>query len=427
MGGSSVSSADLDDPTLANVRDGKVKTKTLRKDQLQELCATLLGHIDDLELNLEKAKAPHSVSTPDKTFKLRAELKELKDVVFVVESGTNTCGDKPVRLTQEYWDTGNRQVIPWDAVHRLAAEQNGTPSNGEDNVKRVVNAVIATSVEEGDHNTSSEAKSAKLAKLVKLAKSTALWCLLPYVLLSQDAKDKQRKVCPVNLRGEVCTANNCSSKHPKVCLEVDQGKGKIPKAMCPLWHMQVHFTAKSQGNEEGILSNGRELALLNLLNDNDLNVGIVTKTEIPSSGHGDYNVEGYHSYLPLSPSELLKTAKYRVVVLVRSALATVTKIRSDLMHAAVQSVWIQLDMQGTLRRPGTRGPPGTRVLICGMYREWSNLARESTALFKVREQLQAAAAEVDNIVVAGNINLDTARRSNVRYGRRCLMLWPTPT
>jgi hypothetical protein len=57
-----------------------------------------------------------------------------------------------------------------------------------------------------------------------------------------------------------------------------------------------------------------------------------------------------------------------------------------------------------------------------MYRDWSDLARESTAPFKVREQLQAAAAEVDNIVFAGDINLDTARRSNVSYGRRCLML-----
>jgi hypothetical protein len=29
---------------------------------------------------------------------------------------------------------------------------------------------------------------------------------------------------------------------------------------------------------------------------------------------------------------------------------------------------------------------------------------------------------VDNIIFAGDINLNTARRSNVRYGRRCLML-----
>jgi hypothetical protein len=55
-----------------------------------------------------------------------------------------------------------------------------------------------------------------------------------------------------------------------------------------------------------------------------------------------------------------------------------------------------------------------------MHREWSDLAWETTALSRVREQLQAAAAEEDNIVFAGNINLNTARRGNVRYGRRCL-------
>jgi endonuclease/exonuclease/phosphatase family metal-dependent hydrolase len=57
-----------------------------------------------------------------------------------------------------------------------------------------------------------------------------------------------------------------------------------------------------------------------------------------------------------------------------------------------------------------------------MYREWLDLAQETTALSKVREQLQAAAAEVNNFVFAGDINLNTDRKSNVRYGRRCLML-----
>jgi endonuclease/exonuclease/phosphatase family metal-dependent hydrolase len=55
-----------------------------------------------------------------------------------------------------------------------------------------------------------------------------------------------------------------------------------------------------------------------------------------------------------------------------------------------------------------------------MYREWSDLTRETTALSKVRDQLQAAAAEVNNIVFAGNINTD--RRGDERYGCRCLML-----
>jgi hypothetical protein len=106
----------------------------------------------------------------------------------------------------------------------------------------VVNAVVnATSVKED--NTSSKAKLDELAKRVMLAKSTALWCLSPYTPLTQEAKDKQRKVCPVNLRGEVCMASNCGSKHPKVCLVADHGKGKIRKATCSLWHIWVPFTA----------------------------------------------------------------------------------------------------------------------------------------------------------------------------------------
>jgi hypothetical protein len=157
----------------------------------------------------------------------------------------------PVGLTQVYWDTGDRQVISWDTIHKLAAEQDGTNVE-DDGTTRVFNVVVnATSVEEDNHNTSREAKSSKLAKLVRLAKSTALWCLSPYIPLMQEAKDKQRKVCPVNLRGEVCTASNCGSKHPKVCLVADHDKGKIPKATCLLWHMRVPFTIKSQGSFTG--------------------------------------------------------------------------------------------------------------------------------------------------------------------------------
>jgi hypothetical protein len=44
------------------------------------------------------------------------------------------------------------------------------------------------------------------------------------------------------------------------------------------------------------------------------------------------------------------------------------------------------------------------------------------ALGKVREQLQAASAETDNFVLAGDVKLDTARQLNMRYRRRCLML-----
>jgi hypothetical protein len=84
--------------------------------------------------------------------------------------------------------------------------------------------------------------------------------------------------------------------------------------------------------------------------------------------------------------------------------------------------WIQLDIAQGTPRQGTCGPPGTQVLIGGLYREWSDLALERSALYKVREQLQAASAEVDNVVLAGDVNRDTARRFNMRCRHRCLML-----
>jgi hypothetical protein len=182
--------------THASVMDGSVKYKILRKIKLQVLCGNLLDHTKELELR-------EAVSTDED------------------DNGTGT----------------------------------GTTSNGEDGEDNV------RGVEEGDINvkvkaTSSEAKTAKLAKLaklaglVKLAKSTNLWCLSPYVPMSQEARDKdkqkQRKVCPVNLQGEVWTADNCGSKHPEVCHVADHSKGKIPKATCTLWHMRI-----PRGNSTG--------------------------------------------------------------------------------------------------------------------------------------------------------------------------------
>jgi hypothetical protein len=125
-------------------------------------------------------------------------------------------------------------------------------------------------------------------------------------------------------------------------------------------------------NAEGILSSGRELALLSLLNDNYINVGIITETEIPTSSHGDFNVEGYHTFLPVNHSDKLKTAKYRVMVVVRSELAALTKIRHDLMHLTVQSM-IQVDL-------------GNRFLVGGLYREWSDLPQEYLALNRVKDK-----------------------------------------
>jgi hypothetical protein len=186
--------------TYANVRDGKFKYKTIRKSKLLLLCTNLLDHIKDLELRHEK------------------ELKEAKvEEAKVKKEAAPTGDDDNDGTTTSYGEAGEEDV--------MGVEE------GDDNVNIKVNA------------TSNKSKLAKLAKLVKLAKSTSLWCLSPHVPLSQEARDKdkqrQRKVCPVNLRGEVCTDHNCGSKHPQVCLVADHGKGKIPKSTCTLWHMRI--------------------------------------------------------------------------------------------------------------------------------------------------------------------------------------------
>jgi hypothetical protein len=107
-------------------------------------------------------------------------------------------------------------------------------------------------------------------------------------------------------------------------------------------HLEVHEVDQGavHAHHDSNVPNvqGQALTLLNLLTANDVKVGIITETEIPSSCHGDVNVEGCHSFLPLFHSELLKTAMYRVVVMVRSALAALAKIWIDLMHPTVQTI-----------------------------------------------------------------------------------------
>jgi hypothetical protein len=76
-----------DDLTYANVRDGKVKYKTIRKSKLQLLCTSLLDHIKDLKLwheeelkeakvekaKVEKESAPTGDNMDDGTTTLRTE------------------------------------------------------------------------------------------------------------------------------------------------------------------------------------------------------------------------------------------------------------------------------------------------------------------------------------------------------------------
>jgi hypothetical protein len=176
----------------------------------------------------------------------RLELRELKVTVYVKAASVQV-------ITQDTQDFMDRPDTDWDIIHKLAAEQKKNPKAADAphvaaNV--TANAPHAPPVGENGTAGTGESNKTKLAKRVKLARSTDLWCLSPFTPVTQEAMDKTKKVCLVNLWGEVCTASNCGNKHPKVCLVADHSKGKIPKVACSLWHMRVPFARKA-GNVTG--------------------------------------------------------------------------------------------------------------------------------------------------------------------------------
>jgi hypothetical protein len=178
---------------------------------------------------------------------VRSEPRKLKVAVFA-NAASNAV------VPQDTQDCLDRPNIGWDAIKQLAEEQNpASPTPVADTppvTATVGTAPVAPHAPPAGEKGTGKSNKSKLAKRVKLARSTDLWCLSPFTPVTQDAMDKTRKVCPVNLRGEVCTASNCGNKHPKVCLVADHSKGKITKATCSLWHMLVPF-AGNAGNVTG--------------------------------------------------------------------------------------------------------------------------------------------------------------------------------
>jgi hypothetical protein len=222
--------------TMIGIREmGQVKLEKLQKVRLVEAVNACLACID-----LFESREDNDV---------RSELKELKTAVYANASNWSVH-------TQDTRDYLDRPDTGWEAIHKLAAEQIATPSAATDappvlddappvaaNAPVTANAPHAPPV--GENGTGESDKT-------RLARSTALWCLSPFTPVTQEAMDKMRKVCSVNLRGEVCTASNCGNKHPKVCLVADYSKGKIPKAICSLWHMLVPFAGNAgAGNSTG--------------------------------------------------------------------------------------------------------------------------------------------------------------------------------
>jgi hypothetical protein len=117
--------------TLDNVHSGTVKIKTMK---LVELCGYYHEVIQDLGRKHEEEKARSSVETSVKANNIRAELKELKDLVLVDVDGFNVKGDKPTGSLE-----GRKKYFLFRLCQRwldcksfLRAEDDFCPWHGQD-------------------------------------------------------------------------------------------------------------------------------------------------------------------------------------------------------------------------------------------------------------------------------------------------------
>jgi hypothetical protein len=192
---------------LENVRDGAIKIKNLKVDELKEPCTHFYVLIEDLDVKLEKAKEPSEDDAKDNVTSSKED---------DVKGAAKVCAT----------------------------------SSEEDNVKGADKVNATTS---GEEMSCSGAKLAKLAKLVEMAKSSDLRCLMPFVPSTKEAKAKQRKVCPVNLRGGLY-GQHLRQQTPKSlhCVRPRQGEDPegLVRAVAHVGHVRRQKPGKLHREEE---------------------------------------------------------------------------------------------------------------------------------------------------------------------------------
>jgi hypothetical protein len=173
---------------------------------------------------------------------------------------------------------------------------------------------------------------------------------------------------------------------------------------------------------------GRELALVNLLTSNRVDVMVVTETELPVLLAPLFAVPGYTAFLS-SQSKYLD--KHRVMTLVKSSLAVSANARiceecelsrTDRIsddgptRPSTQTVWVCLDLKDGIRKRKT-------VVVGGAYREWGGSTKDQEEVVSVYgAQMLAATLLTQHVVVLGDFNLDWHRSQDSGYGPRPLLL-----
>jgi hypothetical protein len=175
---------------------------------------------------------------------------------------------------------------------------------------------------------------------------------------------------------------------------------------------------------ENLTSGTKELALLDLLVTNNVDVVVVTEAEVPTY-RGAFDLAGYVAFFPAVPNG----DKYRVIVYVRCdvALATDARLATDIMSEGLQAVWVRLDA----RPKGPGGRAATPAMIVGgLYRQWSrwspsgldrSAAMQWEQLTEFLQQVNKAARSSGAVIELGDVNLDALRTCDGTYKLRPML------
>jgi hypothetical protein len=163
-------------------------------------------------------------------------------------------------------------------------------------------------------------------------------------------------------------------------------------------------------NASNLTWGGHESALLVLLETTGADIIIVSEAELPRHYiDAGFNINGYVTFFPLMGLDM--NTKARVIALTKTELSPHIKLRTDLMSASMQSLWIEAAL------------PSGKVLFGGFYRTWSRLNNRSASddLAVIISQFGRAASEAKRVVILGDFNLDLFRLQDSGYQHRALL------
>jgi hypothetical protein len=167
------------------------------------------------------------------------------------------------RLWQEYWDTGERSDIRWDAIHKLAEEQNGSSVATNDVVSVVANAdatSVATSVKEDDTILRTRAAVAEslvdYKEAIKRSQAATQTANLAKDVQQRDDRQQARKrqqrekreryttaigrwpTCPIMCGSKTCNGDPCGDLYPAEKFDHPHNlQGQVP--LCARQRRQV--------------------------------------------------------------------------------------------------------------------------------------------------------------------------------------------